>query len=324
MEAKVEISPFLPGTKVQFAWDSTGLGYAKRCWKLYELAILEGWETPEESVHLRFGIEYHATLADYQHQRAEGNDHNDSLRNVVRNLLVRISDWDPDRTTKAATTKNPETLLRTVIWYLDEYQDDVAKTVIWSDGTPAVEQSFRFELDWGPETARNERGQWTPNQPYILCGHLDQIVDYQGERFVMDHKTTGRPLTSYYFDMYEPDNQMSLYSLASQVVLHSPVKGVIINATQIGVGFSRFARGFTFRVADQLKEWVDDLRFWLRAAEQRALEGYWPHNDTACDKYGGCKFREVCSKSPKVRERFLKANYIQLPEKERWNPLRTR
>jgi hypothetical protein len=41
-------------------------------------------------------------------------------------------------------------------------------------------------------------------------------------------------------------------------------------------------------------------------------------NDTACDKYGGCEFREVCSKSPSVRDKFLKADFKQ---EEPWNPL---
>ena len=44
-------------------------------------------------------------------------------------------------------------------------------------------------------------------------------------------------------------------------------------------------------------------------------------NDTACDKYGGCKFRDICSKSPNVREKFIKADFKEQPI---WNPLRTR
>ena len=33
--------------------------------------------------------------------------------------------------------------------YLDHFGIDPAETYIKSDGTPAVELSFRFELDWG-------------------------------------------------------------------------------------------------------------------------------------------------------------------------------
>ena len=318
------LSPFLPGTNIQYAWDSTSLGNLKRCPRLYQYINLEGYEEKDESIHLRFGIEVHASYANYEIARAEGMTHDEALSETVYYLLQRMADWDPDRESKAGRKKNPETLLRTVIQYLDAHEHDEAKTLLWRDGTPAVEQSFRFELDWGPDTARNEKGHWTPDQPYVLCGHLDKIVEYQGEKFVMDHKTTTRQLYQSYFDQYEPDNQMTLYTLASKVVLNSPVRGVIINAAEIGVGYSRFARGITYRTPDQLEEWLDDLKTILREAEQYARDGRWPMRDTSCDKYGGCKFREVCSQSPKSRQRFLNAGFNKLPENERWNPLRTR
>src|SRR6516164_8122947 len=241
MDAKVETSPFLPGTNVQYAWDSTSLGDFKRCPRLYFYRMIEGWQEKDESVHLRFGIEYHHALQEYEECRANGQDHDGSVNTVVYNLLRRISDWNPDRETKAGKNKNAETLLRTVIWYLDAHKDDEAETLIWKDGTPAVEQSFRFELTWGPEA----------EQPYVLCGHLDEIVVYQGQRYVMDHKTTTWFITSSYFDRYEPDNQMTLYALASKVVLHQdhPVRGVIIDAARIEPEKSSFARGITYRVA---------------------------------------------------------------------------
>jgi hypothetical protein len=321
---QVELSPFLSGTNVQYAYDSTSLGYLKRCPRLYQYMMIEGYESKDESVHLRFGIEYHDSLREYEVLMADGYKHDEALAEVVYHLLQRTADWDPNRDTPAGKFKNPETLLRTVVWYLDEFEHDEAKTVRWKDGSPAVEQSFRFELDWGPETARNERGHWLPDQPYVLCGHLDKVVEYQGEKFGMDHKTTTRPLYSNYFNQYEPENQMTLYTLATKIIFNTPVRGMIVNAAQIGVGFSRFARGITYRTADQLTEWLVDLKHWLNLAEHYAKENYWPQNDTACDKYGGCKFREICSQSPKVRERLLAANFTKLDESERWNPLRTR
>jgi hypothetical protein len=324
MDAQVEHSPFLADTNVQYAYDSTSLSYLKRCPRLYQYEMIEGYQARDESVHLRFGIEYHNSLQEYEALVADGGDHNEAVHTVVFNLLQRIADWDPDRDTKAGKFKNPETLLRTVVWYLDEFEHDEARTLILRDGTPAVEQSFRFELDWGPETARNERGHWLPDQPYVLCGHLDKVVVYQGEKFGMDHKTTTRALYANYFDQYEPDNQMTLYTLATKIIFNTPVRGMIVNAAQIGIGFSRFARGITYRTADQLNEWLVDLKVILAEAEGYAKRNYWPMRDTSCDKYGGCKFREICSQSPKVRDRLLRSNFNKLEENERWNPLRTR
>jgi hypothetical protein len=117
---------------------------------------------------------------------------------------------------------------------------------------------------------------------------------------------------------------MSLYALASKVVLDTPVRGVIIDAAQIKEDETIFGRGFTYRTPDQITEWVEDLHHWFALAEQYAIAGHYPMNDTACDKFGGCRFRSICSKSPSVRERFLEASFIKLPPELRWNPLRVR
>lgn len=319
-------SPFLPGTKIQFAWDSTSLGYLKTCPRLYQYIMIDGWGHSEESVHLRFGSEYHQALQDYDLSRAANIPHDDALHDVVRELLIRTADFAPDPNTKAGKYKSRAALIRVVIDYLDEHRDDPAKTYIKADGKPAVELSFRFELDWGPKRGTYAEGKFdTPaGQPYLLCGHLDSVREFNDSLFVMDHKTTTSTPGSYYFDQWSPNNQMTLYSLAAKVILDSPVKGVIINAAQLMVDSSRFVRGFTYRTPDQLAEWLTDLSYWLDQAERYAEADYWPQNDTACDKFGGCRFRDVCSKSPQVREQFLKSDFTKLPEEERWNPLKPR
>src|SRR4029077_7392652 len=99
------------------------------------------------------------------------------------------------------------------------------------------------------------------------------------------------------------------YTLASGVIFENPVKGVIIDAVQLLMEDTRCSRGTTYRTPDQLQEWLRDLKVWLEKSIEYAQDGYWPMNDTACDKYGGCEFREVCSKSPSVRDKFLKADF---------------
>jgi hypothetical protein len=292
--------------------------------------MIEGWAPKDESYHLRFGIEYHSAIQDYDMARAEGVSHEKSIHRAVRNLLTRIHTWDVDIHTKAGNYKNRGTLLQLVVDYFDFFAQDPAETFILENGKAAVELSFKFEMDWGPYNPRIEldiphgHPSSTP-QPYILCGHLDRVVNYQGNLFVVDHKTTTTTPSSYFFNQFEPNNQMTLYTLASQIVLDAPVKGVIVEASQILLtGPSRFVRSITYRTKDQLDEWVGDLHHLLAIAEHYATTNYWPMNDTACDKFGGCKFREVCSKSPSVRQNFLKADFVKLPEEEKWNPLKPR
>lgn len=312
-------SPFLPNTTVQFAWDSTSLGHLKTCPRLYQYIMIDGWGSDEESVHLRFGREYHKALEEFDRYVAAGDNREDSISAAVGDLLKRTTDWNPDPETRAGRYKNRHTLLRAVIDYLDHYDNDAAETYIQADGTPAVELSFNFELDWGPLQSVGSK-----HQPYLLSGHLDRVVTFSDDLFVMDRKTATTTLSDHYFAGFAPNNQMTLYTLAAGIILNSPIRGVIIDGAQILVDGTRFVRGLTYRTPDQLEEWLANLQVLLPQAENYAATGYWPMNDTACDKFGGCRFREVCSRSPKVREHYLKSKFIKLAEEDRWNPLKPR
>lgn len=339
-------SPFLPGTKIQFAFDSTSLGWLKTCPRLYQYQMIEGWRAKGGGVHIIFGQHYHSALECYDKYRAlePERSHDEAVHNTVHELLLMSWEYEDGFDYKSGhrppadkpgkpwasdhPAKNRFTLVRSVIWYLDQFKDDPAATLILANGKPAVELSFRMELDWGPE-ANNKcpPGGWRHAmndglgfQPYILCGHLDRVVEFGGQRYVLDRKTSGSSLTSHYFDGFSPDNQMSIYTLAARIQFSTPVAGVIIDAAQIAVGFTRFQRGFTYRTEAQLEEWLTDFRFWTAQAEGFAEADSWPMNDKSCGMYGGCAFRKICSKSPEVRERFLESDFERRP----WNPLISR
>ena len=304
-------SPFIGDTKLQWAWDSTSLGWFKECPRKYQYHMLEGWRSRGESVHLEFGILYHTALEDYDKFRALGVDHEEALHATVKALLRAT--WRDGRAWRGSidlpaddktSLKSRENLVRTVVWYIDKFRLDPARTKIAPNGKPMVELHFQFEIEG-------------IGVPYSLCGYLDRIVEFQGEPFVMDRKTTTSTLGSYYFDQYDPDNQMSLYTIAAKVAFHAPVKGVIVDAAQIAVGFSRFVRSFVFKTPDQIDEWMKDLSFYLEQSVRYADANYWPMNDKSCHKYGGCPFRTICSKSPQVRDKFLESSFERHP----WNPL---
>jgi len=311
--------------------------------------MIDNWQLRGDAIHLRWGQEFHYAIEDYERSRAAKLTHDDSVFDTVRALVGRIASWEPSPRTKSEELKSKDNLLRTVVWYLDHYENDAAETVILANGKPAVELSFQFELEFGPQAKphkwmlRKDNETWDcyicgktmhesqrdpdnlgtcTTQPYLLCGHLDKVVKFSGDLFVMDHKTTTSTPGAYFFDNFNPHNQMTVYTIASQTIMKSPIKGVIVDAVQIAVGFSRPVRGITYRTNDQLEEWLGDTQRWLRAAEGYAEEDFWPMNDTACGMYGGCRFREVCSKSPSVRQKWLESNFTQ--ENERWNPLKPR
>jgi len=297
-------SPFHTGTQIQYAWDSTSLGWLKECPRKYYYHMIEGWRGRGESVHLTFGIHYHTAIEHYEQFRAEGTDHEGALVAVVSEMLVDTwidgKPWDSGH-----HLKTRETLVRSVIWYLEQFgDDDPAKTVILSNGKAAVELSFRLQVD----------------DELILCGHLDRVVSFADQNYVLDHKTSTSTISSYYFDQYSPDNQMTLYTLAAGIIYQNPVRGVIIDAVQIAVGFSRFERGMVYRTEAQLEEWLADTKVWTAQAQIFAERKQWPQNDKSCHKYGGCSFRSICSVDARVRQNFLESHFHREP----WNPLKVR
>lgn len=296
----------------QFAWDSTSLGWLKECPRKYKFSMIDGWTQGEGdlSPHLFFGLIYQKCLETYDRLLAQGVAKEEALLDVVH--LALKSTWTPSEPAAEGfgkpghgwesddTNKTRYTLLRSVVWHILEYYDDNLETLILADGKPAVELNFKLEVGG-----------------IMLCGHLDRVVLWDGDLYVLDHKTTKSAITGHYFQQFRPDNQMSLYSLAASIIFESPIKGVIIDAAQIMVGFTRFQRGFTHRTPAELEEWLRETRFHIDQAHHYADCGVYPLNDKSCDKYGGCVFRPICSSSPEVRAKLLESSF----KKREWNPL---
>ena len=304
-------SPFLAGTEIQWAWDSTSIGWMMECWRKYYYAMVLGLRSKSESVHLKFGIIYHQALERFDHLKAQGASFEDAQRGMVRWALEAT--WGPDGPwVTDHEKKTRETLVRSIIWYTEHYKDDPAKTVILADGRPATELTFQLRLDWNvPGT----------DQFYVISGHTDRLVELAGDLYISDRKTTGSGLSSYYFAQYKPDAQMTIYTLAGHIVHKQPIKGVLIDAAQVLIGSTTYQRGLTYRTPEELEEFVHELRtYWFPEAMDRALSHSWPHNPKACHRYEGCQFREVCSMSPSVRHIKIASDFVE----HRWNPLETR
>lgn len=295
-------SPIFQGAH-QIVWNSTSLDAFKACPRRYQYAILQGWSTGSDNIHIVFGLAYHKAIEVYHFARAKGESHDAATLAAIRQAMTMT--W-PDLLLDSK--KSRPNLIRTIVWYLEEFGvDDPAKTFILANGQPAVEVTFSFEID-------HESPAGTP---YMLAGHLDRIVTFMGDQYYSDLKTTGAALGEYYFKNYSPHNQMSTYSFAGKVITNVPLKGGIIDAAQILVSGSRFQRGFVHRTPDQLAEWKDDLEYTLSLARLYANRGYWPMNDTACTL---CRFQSICALDPKVRDSVLASNF----QKRTINPLEVR
>ena len=296
---------------VQFAWDSTSIESAQTCLRKYYYSMLRCITPKNTSVHLIFGGIYASALENFYKYRAQGQSFDDAQAAVVHEAL--IASWDKETNlpmTFDHPAKTRNNLIRTIVWYLEQFGEESehgVKTYHLHDGTPAVELSFTLDVA----------------EDVIFRGHLDRVVDFGSRRYVMDQKTTGGTVGTYFFNQFNPSNQMSLYSWAGRAILDAPISGVIIDAAQIAVNFTRFERGITTRSKSQLDEWymsamhtihsVQDLAIKDNASEAEA----WPMNAASCGNYGGCPFRQLCASSGSTRERMIEADY----KDHNWDPL---
>lgn len=310
---------------MQVAWDSTTIHDLKTCPRKYFYRHVLGYSTISEAVDLKFGILIHKGIETYWKVRYEieqslGNDtyfpevHKASVRAAIRVIFEESGKRDSEGNWRPWNTsneyKNWPNLVRTLVWYFCKYRNDPLKTITLNNGKAAVELSFRLNIEI--DTAAGE--------PIQYSGHLDRAAEDAMGVYVVDAKSTKYTLSDSWMAQWNPHWQMTGYNFGGNVILEKPVKGVIIDAMQICKHYTEFGRGMTHRTTAQLDSWLDDMHYWMSAAQTFAMAGNWPMNDTACYKYGPCDYIGVCTDQPRNMLAALKADF----SKKRWNPLDSR
>lgn len=290
-----------------FVIDHSSLAMFKDCPRKYYYGILQGYRPTSVAAPLEFGKIYHDLLEYYDKQIVLGTDPDVALRLAVRKGI----DASKGPGFSLDTRRTTLTLLRSLIWYVENYQNDPMKTHILPNGKPALELSFRVELPFSFSQS---------DYPVIYCGHIDKVVEFQGQLLAMERKHTTSAFYESYWDRYTFGSQISGYVMALQTGFNLDVGGAVIDATQIGVNFTRFGRRVAHRVNAHQQEWILDTSYWLSQVDLCLTSDRWPHNHEACGKYGGCQFRNVCFANPSVREVVLKSEY----RVDKWDPLKPR
>jgi hypothetical protein len=148
----------------------------------------------------------------------------------------------------------------------------------------------------------------------ILCGKEDAIVEWNGEIYVFERKTTSR-LGITFFKKFRLDYQIDIYCLACRELV-GRCAGAIIDAVRVckpkakmDADLVRDTVGRTDRDLDEAKEEilviVNDMR-----------KGLIYKNKMSCFTWGGCEFLPVCEshENPKVIRDFYKESA--------WNPMK--
>jgi len=138
----------IPGTTLQWCYDSVSLKALQGCLRKYNWTINEGWSHAERPPALAWGIAFHTCMEVYHKCIGHGLDAQTALLRTVR-----LAGLLGDDLQSLDTSRTKETLIRSVVWYHTEYEDDPLQTALLPDGRPAVELSFMipvFDLEVGP------------------------------------------------------------------------------------------------------------------------------------------------------------------------------
>lgn len=300
--------------------DNFALTNFQTCPAKYELRIKQGWTTRRRSSALSFGGGFHEGLAVWY-----------KTHDLAAALSAIVNKWDDSVSVDDYRTK--EKAVQVMIDYVKHYPQESFKVVGFETGAPMIEVPFVLDtglhLDCqlcaehpGVSTPFTEARTkvitkdicsrcGTPYEPIEYGGIFDGLVDFNGQLWVFEHKTTSQ-LGSYYFDQFKPNNQVTGYIWAAEQLSGRKVQGAIINA--IGVyktGATKFERGMTARHPQDLKEWLENIRIVCNQIKRAEKEGY-SQSTGACTLYGKCEYHSIHVLShPSERQKRLESDYIQ-------------
>lgn len=292
--------------------DNFALTMFQSCPAKYFIRMKQGWTTRRKSAALGFGGALHEGLAVWYRT----GDRVGALKAIdaawPENLPVE--DW-----------RTKEKCLQVMIDYMKTYPQESFKIVGFPE-VPIVERTFTLETGMYLQCQHcqflNEDGIHEPichncGEPRELIeygGIFDGLVEFSGARYVLEHKTTSQ-LGDYYFNQFKPNNQVSGYVWASELLGGERVGGAIINAIGIyKASATKFKRDITTRSKDDIRRWLLNVHATCQQIKDCELRGYWPLFTQSCTMYGKCEFHDVHVLSNEVeQEKLLEQQYINQP-----------
>jgi hypothetical protein len=293
--------------------DNTSLGMYMECPRKYYYGMVLNYRKSEAAgttPSLGYGTTWHKILE--AHYKSGGDQ-------TLVELAAEASWQDHGNPDDHRTLERAKSAYRA---YLERWGDHRAegtawgRTVGWPEN-PLVE--IVTEVSW-------------PGCLHPYTVKIDRIFEHQGLYYVEDHKTTSG-LGPFFFQQFDPSNQMMGYAKVAGLVTGLPIAGVRINAHGILKTQNKFERSTVMYSPERLEEWSRNYNHWINRLEissrQVALSSIkdpegsmisaaFPRNFNACAaKYGQCQYSGVCTMPARLRARTLEAEFVRNP----WNPL---
>ena len=277
---------FVDGRQVK--WSASYISALQKCKRYYFYSVLQRWKPKNTSIDLVFGGFFSSAVEHYYRLYMSGVDSESCLIETVHEVMIATKQYKVFQTEELKTRR---ALVNAIIEYFDRYSE------LDRDEIVKVEQEFNLPV----------------TDDITLVGKFDVVKKSNDMHVLIDQKTTKSNLSTHWFKIWTPNNQMSMYLYAGRVIFPFPISHIIIDAVQVAKTGTNFLRGIVGRTKGQLDEWYKGIMGEIRSAQGRdpTKEEDWPQNPSACGYFRGCEFRTVCSNDPKLRKAYLKEEFTR-------------
>ena len=323
-DKKEMLSVRVEGEKTFVKINSSSLALIQECLRKTNYSLREGWRPEGESPATLFGSAVHSfmevfytakpderrlfpleTLEMMSYGHTADQEQTEPTLRAVRAFLTRGAEL-------SSLPEGDKRSLQNGVWLLHEYVKKFHSdpyTAHCDDAGSFIER--RFDLPFFD----------TPRLNITIFGTIDFVFKHTltGELLAGDHKTTSSMGfgESSFFDREKPNHQYSMYLLALKRLYGIDTEDFLVNVFEVkqkpktarGSGPS-FPRQITKRTEEDFTELqdviVESVERYLTAIEKNRF----PLGPVeACQKYGGCSFKQVCAAPQSMRQTILRNKF---------------
>ena len=291
----------------QLIWDASSFQLLSTCAYKYKLKKKDWWaiEDPAREQAAEWGKAYHECKEVLFREIAKGRSIREAVESSVgRALTFREALSRPEGYSgKWDNARTLDTLVRSLVWYAEEYGENLLRTLILPNGEPALELRFEFHV---------------PNTDYRVSGRIDRVVTDDEGTSPLDFKTTSKMLNNVFFRQFTPNIQVYIYLYICRHVLGFEAPKFIVDGVQVLVGGTRFARSSIYVDDKVLEDFMNiEIPALLEEYDRCWNSGIFPQRFSSCDLFGSCEFRHVCSMRKDLHEQRLKDTYVRRSPKSK-------
>lgn len=314
------------GDRTKVRINSSSLGIIQECPRKAFYSLEQKWRPDNETPATLFGSAIHKALEvfyagdiaerkmpkwevlelmSYGH-RTDGDD-TDLLLRSVRAFVEKA---EPLKELPESDKRSIQNGVYTLYHYFKAYIAD--PYVIYSDEDgPFTERQFSLIV-------------YEDDKLIIeLFGTIDFVFQHRLTKEILpgDHKTTSSLSFggSSYYDRDRPNLQYSCYAMGIRRVFGLHSDQFLVNMIEVKAkpktskgSPPSFPRQLTLRDEDDFSELTDCIYEAVTSYLKWKRNGKWPMGPlSACNLYGGCNFKAVCSAPTSMRETILKAKFTQ-------------